>query len=199
MIFFMNDRLCCRFLLPHSFAMLRTSVFCTLSDHCSEQNQGANAALSRPPRERRSGHQEDQKGNLQFFLGALQTLLQHHWAEAFGFVSSSGAELHARVALPQEVEDHRAGLHLLSARREHEEEEPDCLQHGGGRDRVREGITPRGSRCQKVCVCVVRLAGRYGPHNYCLRCFSTQQFKSSRARGVRPRTLNFPYRYYPAK
>lgn len=43
-----------------------------------------------------------------------------------------GAELHARLALSPEVEDHRSGLHLLSSRREHEKEEPDCLQHGGG-------------------------------------------------------------------
>lgn len=48
----------------------------------------------------------------------------------------SGAELHAGLALPQEVEDHCPGLYLLSACREHEEEEPDCLQHGGGRDGV---------------------------------------------------------------
>ena len=40
--------------------------------------------------------------------------------------------------MPEEVEDHRAGLHLLASRREHEEEEPDRLQHGGSRD----GICP---------------------------------------------------------
>lgn len=51
-------------------------------------------------------------------------------------VSTQGAKLHARLALSEEVEDHRSGLHLLPSRREHEEEEPDCLQHGGGGDRV---------------------------------------------------------------
>lgn len=56
---------------------------------------------------------------------------------------SSGAELHAGMALSPEVEAHRSGLHLLPSCREHEEEEPDCLQHGGGRDRVRRHITPR--------------------------------------------------------
>lgn len=49
----------------------------------------------------------------------------------------AGAELHARLAVPEEVEDHCPGLHLLPSRREHEEEEPDRLQHGGGGDRVR--------------------------------------------------------------
>lgn len=66
------------------------------------------------------------------------------WGRRYALRVSSGAELHARMALSQEVEDHRSGLHLLSARREHEEEEPDCLQYGGGRDRVRERVTPRG-------------------------------------------------------
>lgn len=49
----------------------------------------------------------------------------------------AGAELHARLAVPEEVEDHRTGLHLLAACREHEEEESDRLQYGGGWDRVR--------------------------------------------------------------
>ena len=48
-----------------------------------------------------------------------------------------GAEFHAGLVVSEKVEDHRAGLHLLPARREHEETEPDRLQHGGGRDRVR--------------------------------------------------------------
>ncbi len=49
----------------------------------------------------------------------------------------AGAELHARLAVPEKVEDHRPGLHLFASRREHEEEEPDRLQHGGSRDRIR--------------------------------------------------------------
>lgn len=50
--------------------------------------------------------------------------------------SGVGSEFHARLAVQEEMEDHRSGLHLLASRREHEEEEPDRLQHGGGRDGV---------------------------------------------------------------
>lgn len=51
--------------------------------------------------------------------------------------ANAGAKFHARLAVPEEVEDHRPGLHLFPSCREHEEEEPDCFQHGGSRDRVR--------------------------------------------------------------
>lgn len=44
----------------------------------------------------------------------------------------AGAELHAWLAVQAEVEDHCSGLYMLSPCREHEEEEPDRLQHGGG-------------------------------------------------------------------
>lgn len=74
MIFFMKDHLYCRSLISSAFplnTMLKSSLLCPLSDHCPEQNQGANAALSRPPRERRSRHQEDQKGILRPSCGAL--------------------------------------------------------------------------------------------------------------------------------
>lgn len=52
-------------------------------------------------------------------------------------VPPAGAKFHAWLDLPEEVEDHRPGLHLLSSRREHEEEEPDCVHHGGSRGGVR--------------------------------------------------------------
>lgn len=58
-------------------------------------------------------------------------------------VTCSGAELHAGLAVSEEVEDHRSRLHLLSSRREHEEEEPDRLQHGGGRGGVCICNSPR--------------------------------------------------------
>ena len=49
----------------------------------------------------------------------------------------AGPELYAWMAVPEEVEDHCPGLHLLAPCREHEKEEPDRLQHGGGGDGVR--------------------------------------------------------------
>lgn len=42
-----------------------------------------------------------------------------------------GPELSARVDLQEEVEDHHPGLHSLTTRREHEEEEPGCVQYVG--------------------------------------------------------------------
>ena len=48
-----------------------------------------------------------------------------------------GSELHAGLAVPQEVEADRAGLHQLAACREHAQEEPHRVQHGGGGDGVR--------------------------------------------------------------
>ena len=42
------------------------------------------------------------------------------------------------------MEDHRAGLHLLSSRRKHEEEKPDRVHHGRGRVGVRSpALHPR--------------------------------------------------------
>lgn len=64
---------------------------------------------------------------------------------------STGAEFHAGLALSEEVEDHRPGLHLLASCREHEEEEPDSLQHGGGRDRVCKCFMPRLPEAE-ICV-----------------------------------------------
>ena len=61
------------------------------------------------------------------------TFIKHHYPS----LMLPGAEFHAGLVVSEKVEDHRAGLHLLPARREHEETEPDRLQHGGGRDRVR--------------------------------------------------------------
>lgn len=49
----------------------------------------------------------------------------------------AGAKFHARLAVPEEVEAYCPGLHLLTSCWEHEEEEPDRLQHGGSRDGVR--------------------------------------------------------------
>lgn len=46
----------------------------------------------------------------------------------------AGAKFHAWLALPEEVEDHRPGLHLFPSCREHEKKKPDCLQHGGSGD-----------------------------------------------------------------
>ena len=83
-----------------------------------------------------------------------------------------GAEFHAGLVVSEEVEAHRAGLHLLPARREHEETQPDCLQHGGGRDRVRTpALSPRsasGPHVPSRCMCsqVVLISGPSGVISY---------------------------------
>ena len=42
-----------------------------------------------------------------------------------------GAEFPTRLDVQEEVEDHHPGLHPVSPRREHEEEEPGGVQHAG--------------------------------------------------------------------
>lgn len=49
----------------------------------------------------------------------------------------AGPELPARLDLQEEVEDDYPGLHPLTSRRKHEEEEPGGVQHGGLGGRVR--------------------------------------------------------------
>lgn len=58
----------------------------------------------------------------------------------------AGPELPARLDLQEEVEDDHPGLHPLASRREHEEEEPGGVQHGGLGGRVRAAAAHLGQQ-----------------------------------------------------
>lgn len=57
-----------------------------------------------------------------------------------------GSEFPARLDVPKKVEDHHPGLYPLTARREHEEEEPGGVQHAGGRGGVRPAAAHPGQQ-----------------------------------------------------
>ena len=48
--------------------------------------------------------------------------------------------------MPAQVEDHHPGLHPVTARRQHAQEEPGGVQHAGGRGRVRAAAAHPGEQ-----------------------------------------------------
>lgn len=86
------------------------------TDCSAEQSEGKDPAPAEQPRRGGPGYKEDQKGKRLMGRDYEQKHKDERLRDASLCCCCAGAELHAWLAVPEEVEDYRPGLHLFPSR-----------------------------------------------------------------------------------